>query len=163
MNNNIEHKLQLALLEIERLKQENENLRKELSKYQTNSLIAETVAAGTKDAVVDDNTIYLVHNYSSPSEKVGLFRSLFKGREDVYPVRWENKAGRSGYSPACGNEWTTVCRKPQVKCSECQHQDFLPVTDELVSQHLDSRVNRTIFSSKITSTPVWPEGLDVRF
>lgn len=142
--NSIEHKLQLALLEIERLKQENENLRKELSKYQTTSSIAETVDDGTKDAVLDDNTINSVHNYSSPSEKIGLFRSLFKGRKDVYPIRWENKAGRSGYSPACGNEWTAVCKKPQVKCSECQHQDFLPVTDEVVSQHLDSRVNRTI-------------------
>ncbi|WP_170180938.1 hypothetical protein, partial [Paenibacillus macerans] len=77
--NSIEHKLQLALLEIERLKQENENLRKELSKYQTTSSIAETVDDGTKDAVLDDNTINSVHNYSSPSEKIGLFRSLFKG------------------------------------------------------------------------------------
>jgi hypothetical protein len=38
-------------------------------------------------------------------EKVKLFASLFRGREDVYPVRWESKAGKSGYSPACANEW----------------------------------------------------------
>ena len=37
--------------------------------------------------------------------KVELFRSLFRGREDVFPRRWENaKTGKSGYSPACTNE-----------------------------------------------------------
>lgn len=85
-----------------------------------------------------------IHQYSSPGEKIGLFRSLFKGREDVYPVRWENKTGKAGYSPVCGNEWTSVCKKPQVKCSECSHKRFLPVTDEAVSQHLNSKVNRTM-------------------
>ncbi|HRH15666.1 MAG TPA: hypothetical protein PK225_15120, partial [Azonexus sp.] len=38
-------------------------------------------------------------------EKIVLFRRLFRGRTDVYPVRWESKAGKSGYSPACANEW----------------------------------------------------------
>jgi hypothetical protein len=28
-----------------------------------------------------------VHNYSSPSEKIALFRSLFRGRDDVYPSK----------------------------------------------------------------------------
>ena len=49
--------------------------------------------------------------YDSPSaDKVALFRSLFRGREDIYPIRWESKAGRSGYSPACNNEWVSgIC------------------------------------------------------
>ena len=43
---------------------------------------------------------------SSPEEKVALFRSLFRGREDVYPRRFESrKTGKSGYAPACSNEW----------------------------------------------------------
>lgn len=55
-----------------------------------------------------------VTNSSSTGEKVALFRSLFRGRVDVYPVRWEGKDGKSGYSPACGNEWKKgVCRKAQ--------------------------------------------------
>jgi hypothetical protein len=53
-------------------------------------------------------------------EKVRLFRSLFRGRTDVFPKRWENaKQARSGYSPACANEWVRgVCDKPKVKCSQ---------------------------------------------
>ena len=42
----------------------------------------------------------------STAEKVALFRRLFRGRTDVYPIRWESKTtGKSGYTPACANEW----------------------------------------------------------
>ena len=33
------------------------------------------------------------------NEQIQLFRSLFKGREDVFALRWE-KANRNGYMPA---------------------------------------------------------------
>jgi hypothetical protein len=33
-------------------------------------------------------------------EKIRLFRSLLRGREDIYAVRWEGKNGKAGYSPA---------------------------------------------------------------
>jgi hypothetical protein len=33
----------------------------------------------------------------SPEDKVALFRDLFRGREDVYPARWEARTGKSGY------------------------------------------------------------------
>lgn len=75
---------------------------------------------------------------ATPSAKIALFRSLFKGREDIYPQRFESrKTGKAGYSPACGNEWVRgICEKPKIKCSECIHQCFLPITDEVVKWHL---------------------------
>lgn len=76
---------------------------------------------------------------SSPSiEKIELFRRLFAGRPDVFPVRWENrKAGRSGYSPACSNEWAKgLCGKPKVKCGECPHQAFIAPNDDIIEKHL---------------------------
>ena len=78
-------------------------------------------------------------NQHSPAEaKIALFRSLFHGREDVYPRRFESrKTGRAGYSPVCGNEWVHgICEKPRIKCSECPHQRFLPVTDDVIRWHL---------------------------
>lgn len=71
-----------------------------------------------------------VTNNSTPTEKIAHFRRLFGGRTDVFPARWENpKSGKSGYAPACANEWVRgVCGKPQVKCGECPHQQFIPVT-----------------------------------
>ena len=76
---------------------------------------------------------------ASPSaQKVGLFRKLFSGRIDVFPVRWENSGtGRSGYAPACRNEWVRgVCEKLQVKCGECPNQAFIPVSDDIIASHL---------------------------
>jgi len=80
----------------------------------------------------------LVHQLSSSGEKIALFRSLFRGREDVYPRRFESrKTGKSGYAPACANEWVRgICEKPRVKCAECPHRRFLPVTDEVIRWHL---------------------------
>ena len=78
---------------------------------------------------------------SSTAAKIALFRSLFRGREDVFPQRWDNaKTGKSGYSPVCRNEWVRgVCGKPQVKCGECPNQAFKPVTDEIIRAHLQGK------------------------
>ncbi len=70
-------------------------------------------------------------------EKIALFRRLFRGREDVYPQRWESAKGTSGYSPACGNEWKPgICHKPRVKCGDCNQRQLLPVTDHVIYDHL---------------------------
>jgi len=69
---------------------------------------------------------------------VELFRRLFRGRADVYPVRWESKtSGKSGYAPACGNEWRAgVCEKPRIKCSDCGHRLLVPLSDAVIYDHL---------------------------
>ena len=79
-----------------------------------------------------------VTNGSPAADKVAIFRKLFAGRTDVFPARWENpKSGRSGYAPACANEWVRgVCGKPQVRCGECPNQSFIPVSDEVIEAHL---------------------------
>ena len=77
----------------------------------------------------------------SNSEKVALFRHLFRGRTDVYPVRWESQSsGKSGYAPACANEWRIgVCKKPRIKCSECSNRVLVPLSDKVVYDHLTGR------------------------
>lgn len=76
-------------------------------------------------------------NQFTTDEKVALFRRLFRGRQDVYPLRWESAKGASGYSPACGNEWRPgVCHKPRVKCGDCNQRQFLPVADQVIYDHL---------------------------
>ena len=75
---------------------------------------------------------------SSVTGKVGLFRTLFRGREDVFPKLWINrKTGTKGYSPVCANEWRPgVCEKPRVRCGACPQQAFVPVEDRVVIAHL---------------------------
>jgi len=74
----------------------------------------------------------------TPQEKIAIFRRLFKGREDVYPKRFESqKTGRSGYQPVCANEWKYgLCSKPKVKCAECPNRKLLPMTDAVIEMHL---------------------------
>jgi len=71
-------------------------------------------------------------------EKIRIFLNLFRGRDNVFPRRWDNrKTGKSGYAPACYNEWVKgICNKPQIKCGECPNQAFIPVTEEVIRKHL---------------------------
>src|ERR1700761_785842 len=82
-----------------------------------------------------------IHRHSAPEDKIALFRSLFRGRDDVYPRRFENwKTGKSGYAPACANEWVRgICEKPRIKCAECPNRRFFQVTDEAISWHLSGK------------------------
>jgi hypothetical protein len=79
-----------------------------------------------------------VDRNSTIESKIALFRRLFRGRSDVFPIRWENrKTGRSGYAPACANEWQRgICEKPKVKCSACPNQAFFAVDDVSIERHL---------------------------
>ncbi len=70
--------------------------------------------------------------------KVTLFRSLFRGRPDVFPTRFvSKKTGKAGYAPSCGNKFVRgVCDLPKVKCGECTNQAFHPAGDQAVLEHL---------------------------
>ena len=74
----------------------------------------------------------------STDEKVALFSRLFRGRTDVYPIRWESKtSAKSGYAPACANEWRTgVCEKPRIKCGDCGSRLLIPLSDAVLYDHL---------------------------
>jgi superfamily II DNA or RNA helicase len=74
----------------------------------------------------------------STAEKVALFRRLFRGRTDAYPIRWESETtGRSGYAPACANEWRAgVCEKPRIRCGDCSNRLLIPLSDAVIYDHL---------------------------
>lgn len=79
----------------------------------------------------------------SPSEKIALFRGLFRGRTDVYPKLWTNHVGGKGYAPACSNDLKEgLCskgRKPRIPCSECRFQSYIPLSDAIVRDHLQGK------------------------
>jgi superfamily II DNA or RNA helicase len=117
----IAKQLKAALEECFRLREENKNLKSLLG-------IKEEIPVAPMAEVL------------SQENKVALFRSLFRGREDVYSVRWEARTGKSGYSPACANEWKRpLCVKPRIRCSECENRELLSVTDDVIHQHLTGK------------------------
>jgi superfamily II DNA or RNA helicase len=90
----------------------------------------------------------------STTEKVALFRRLFRGRTDVYPIRWESKTtGKSGYAPACGNEWLAgVCEKPRIKCGECNNRLLIPLSDQVIYEHLAGKRTVGVYPLLIDDT-----------
>ena len=94
-----------------------------------------------EELLAEDCGAPMIKNDSAPEAKVTFFRKLFFGRQDVYARRWENaRKGTSGYQPACANEWAFgLCAKggkSRVKCHECVHRAFLPLTDAVITAHL---------------------------
>ena len=79
----------------------------------------------------------------SLQEKVKLFRSIFKGREDVFAKRWySDVTKKSGYQPVCEREWNSeFCDKRKYKCTECPNRLFASLTDEHIYNHLAGKDN----------------------
>ncbi len=77
----------------------------------------------------------------SLEEKVALFRSLFRGREDVFARRWYSpKTEKSGYQPVCTREWNPVyCNKKKYKCAECPNREFQQLGYTDVYAHLEGK------------------------
>ncbi len=88
-----------------------------------------------------------ISKHSQPTQKIELFTSLFKGREDVFATRWDNiKKGISGYSPVCGNEWVPgICKKPKIKCSACNNKDYLKLNSQAIEDHLRGKIVAGIY------------------
>lgn len=82
----------------------------------------------------------LVTSENSSKDKVSLFKSLFRGREDVYAHGYTNKKGGIGYSPTCVNEKSKRCPRwtranPKTKCVDCSAREFVPVNDRAIIEH----------------------------
>src|SRR5579864_840992 len=108
---------------------------------QTRARLQELRRRSTLCAPASELAPRLLPQELSAKQEVALFRSLFRGRDDVYPRLWENlQRGKKGYAPACSNEWVHgVCEKPRVKCGECPNQAFIPVGDQVIEDHLRGR------------------------
>ncbi len=84
------------------------------------------------------NTSSSITSESHHDLKIKLFMDLFKGRTDVFAKRFESlKSGRTGYQPACENEWVpAICKKPKIKCADCEYRAFTPITNTVIRDHL---------------------------
>lgn len=117
------------------LVKENNDLKNELNRLKLQLGISEST-----DESALDNKIS-INKYSSPREKIALFRSLFKGREDVFARRWYSKnLDKSGYQPVCENEWTKgKCDKRKNKCSICPNRKLASLADKDIYKHLEGK------------------------
>lgn len=129
----IEKQLKEALEECEHLRAENRMLRERLGLSQPDSQESPRhVISVTQPSH---------SNPLSTEQKIALFRSYFRGREDVYALRWVGKEGKKGYSPACSHDWDCpLCSHDRkTKRSRCERRKFLALTDQAIRDHLSGK------------------------
>src|SRR5690554_4129142 len=78
-------------------------------------------------------------NYSD-TEKLEIFKWLFKGREDVFAIRWE-KSKKSGYMPAYHFDphIFRLFRIKGGKLKDFKDKKLAPLTDAELLNHLHGR------------------------
>lgn len=83
----------------------------------------------------------------SETEKIRIFRNLFRGREDVYAVRWERADGRKGYMPRSERDWRAYNAAPQADKERVDRETrkYFPLDDEAVRAHLQGKLTIGIY------------------
>ena len=144
-------KYNILLSEVNRLTKENAQLKDQLGMENAEPLQNTSTTIETESPTLAEdssfNTIADVNSTSDTVTKINLFLSLFKGRNDVYAKRWENKnKGTSGYSPVCLNQWKPgVCEKPKISCSKCKNKHYTPMDQDVVENHLRGNIVAGIY------------------
>ena len=125
-------RLSAALAETSGLRAENERLRKMLGICEVcPEIVPVSEIQGTQPAVP----------LLTAGEKIRLFRNLFRGREDVYAVRWRNREGtKNGYSPACIPQGYSAS-----KAEARANREFLPLTDAVIRDHLSGKLTIGVY------------------
>ncbi len=114
------------------------------SRNQIESLSAQLASLSSSNRSCTNSipsTTDVLRSTYSPEQKLEIFRGIFRGREDVYPVRFESgKTGNSGYAPECANKFVRpLCDIERVKCRACRNRVYRPVTDDAILEHLKGR------------------------
>ena|SRR2546425_9045258 len=128
--------------ECERLRAENIRLRAMLGIQDSVSKSANRTAI-----LVADGSDANIAVSSAAEKKIALFRSLFRGREDVYAVRWEGKNGKSGYSPAGAMDWRAIhAARPEDRKKVARNTRMLqPLADKAIHNHLIGKLTIGIY------------------
>ncbi len=75
---------------------------------------------------------------SPPETKVAFYRAMFRSREDVYAVRWDNdRTGRGGWMPAVRGGFRKGVRPAD--------RDYLPLTEEVLTRHLSGELEISLY------------------
>ena len=127
--------IESALEESARLREENSRLRRLLAEHS----IPIPTAASNNEApspageLLGERTVP-----DKAAQRLALFRSLFRGREDVYAVRWEKPDGRAGYAPKADRDWKAYlgARESDRRKVDRQTRKLRPLTDDVVRGHL---------------------------
>jgi len=133
--------LQAARQENRRLREENQRLKDLLAAHSIPTGEVHRSVVRPQPCLPEASTIGGVVAPADKPAKVALFRTLFRGREDVYAVRWRMRDGTWGYRPDDKRDWDALrASKPENKKKvDRQTRTFFPLTDDVIRLHLEGR------------------------
>lgn len=126
--------LEKALAECERLREENARLKVRVG--QAPNTLAPTAKQLSTHNSKNAQASATVKADSPPELKVSLFSTLFRGRDDVYALRWEGRNGRTGYSPAGIREWDQAASSGRGQKKSFRLSKLFPLSEEVIRDHL---------------------------
>jgi len=121
--------------ECQRLREENERLRAMLG------LNHSTPDQNVAQSSADPKLLLPTSEVYTAERKIAVFRNLFRGREDVFAIRWEGRAGKSGYSAAGVMDGRAIhASKPEDrKRVGLKTRILQPLTDDVIKNHLTGK------------------------
>lgn len=126
-----------AIAECERLREENARLRLRMGEAPEGA--HNDVDQPRSSGDVKSPSSATVTADSRPDVKVSLFKDLFRGRDDVYAVRWEGRNGKTGYSPAGDKEWDQAPSFERGPKKSFRITKLFPLSAEVIRDHLLGR------------------------
>jgi superfamily II DNA or RNA helicase len=147
-------RLENALLEGQRLREEVKRLKAILDRYSIPLAEASARAATSERCLPAPVDIAQAGKLSDKQAKIALFRSLFRGREDVYAERWRMKDGTWGYYPAGRKDWQAVLasRPEDHKKVDRETRTLYELSDEVIRQHLNGKKTIGIYPLLLDET-----------
>ena len=125
-----------SLAEVRLLREENARLRSLLIEHGLH--IPETPPTTGMSRTTSTPSTAAQSAVGTAEKRIALFRSLFRGRDDVYAIRWESADGRSGYMPKADRGWKSylLAKDEERKKVDRLTREFRPLTDDVVRAHL---------------------------
>ncbi len=150
----LQARLEAALAEGQCLREEVRQLKAILAQHSIRSPEPTTARTTTERCLPAPSDIAQVGTLSDNQAKIALFRSLFRGREDVYAERWRTKDGTWAYRPAGKKDWQAVLasRPKDHKKVDRETRTLYAVTDEVIRQHLTGKKTIGIYPLLLDET-----------
>jgi hypothetical protein len=147
-------RLENALAEGQRLREEVERLKAILDRHSVPATESSASAATSERCLPAPADIAHVGRLSDKQAKIALFRSLFRGREDVYAERWRMKDGTWGYHPAGKKDWQAVLasRPEDHKKVDRETRTLYELSDEVIREHLNGKKTIGIYPLLLDET-----------
>src|SRR5580700_64646 len=147
-------RLESSLAEGQRLREEVRQLKAILAQHSVPLPELRIPQASNERCLPAAADVSQVGTLSDNPAKIALFRSLFRGREDVYAERWRTKDGTWAYRPAGKKDWLAVLasRPEEHKKVDRRTRTLYAISDEVIRQHLTGKKTVGIYPLLVDET-----------